>query len=791
MATSWEEVKRLAADFQRAQLTSSVQRLSDRNCIEIVKKLISMKLIDVVFTTSGKEYITPQHLHKEIKDELVVAGGRIDLSILATKLQVDLGHIENAVTELLKTERDVKLVLDQLIADSYMDQLAEEVNERLQQKGELTMADIIKCYDVPAEFLRAGLMARMGRIIKGQSEDKEVLYTEAFVTMHRYRIRGALCAVTKPIQISTLIKSYALPERIAVNIVEQLIGQKKLLGLLSGHDDRAFYVPDIYSRAQKEWVTTNFNQNGFLEYDALSRLGLGDPKTFAKNLLQDKKVLFLSSVCIDEHLLSQVESSMEEANLTGSWVDVVSMLPSQLIAYDVNEIISHVISTNKLMRSCMHIIAETVVVSNVLVESCVRSFEPLLMEKAAVDLQSGIGKLFEELERIPDEISTERKKKLAADDEETDKKEERRKKATGGKSGGGTQGRETKTKSTKRKYGKKKAGGFDDSDDDGPSTNKGGRPLGAAASQGKKAEIVFMTLKEITDNLCSLELLQGSPDELSAGIAELIERQLNLKYKQVLKSLYMSSMNASASNRRKTHNELQERISTAIAQITLYGAGLDIFNGDLKIQLTKYLLRSLCTDLVNVITVYLTAELGLPIETENPNPEQRLRMINKMGGAQKETLLKVHQNLSGNSVDQFLGNMESVYGAGVLDMMIRVDRKRDRQVMSGHKLTLTEQLTNASEPALALHLAVLVVMQTQMQKMVHFSGKFVPQMVNFLKGKVSPDLHAELCAVEELVMKDMKLEEGAEKQELKGKLRDKLNELKELVVNYKRLSESK
>lgn len=67
MATSWEEVKRLAADFQRAQLTSSVQRLSDRNCIEIVKKLISMKLIDVVFTTSGKEYITPQHLHKEIK----------------------------------------------------------------------------------------------------------------------------------------------------------------------------------------------------------------------------------------------------------------------------------------------------------------------------------------------------------------------------------------------------------------------------------------------------------------------------------------------------------------------------------------------------------------------------------------------------------------------------------------------------------------------------------------------------------------------------------------------------
>lgn len=76
MATDWEEVKRLAADFQRAQLSTTVQRLSERNCIEIVKKLIELKLIDVVFTNDGKEYITPKHLQKEIVDELTVAGGR-------------------------------------------------------------------------------------------------------------------------------------------------------------------------------------------------------------------------------------------------------------------------------------------------------------------------------------------------------------------------------------------------------------------------------------------------------------------------------------------------------------------------------------------------------------------------------------------------------------------------------------------------------------------------------------------------------------------------------------------
>ena len=52
-------------------------RLSERNCIEIVKKLIGLKLIDVIFTNDGKEYLTPQRLLKEIKDELIVHGGLI------------------------------------------------------------------------------------------------------------------------------------------------------------------------------------------------------------------------------------------------------------------------------------------------------------------------------------------------------------------------------------------------------------------------------------------------------------------------------------------------------------------------------------------------------------------------------------------------------------------------------------------------------------------------------------------------------------------------------------------
>lgn len=59
-----------------------VCRLTERNCVEVVTKLIELKLLEVIFTNDGKEYLTPQQLVKEIKDELYVHGGKLFFSIL-------------------------------------------------------------------------------------------------------------------------------------------------------------------------------------------------------------------------------------------------------------------------------------------------------------------------------------------------------------------------------------------------------------------------------------------------------------------------------------------------------------------------------------------------------------------------------------------------------------------------------------------------------------------------------------------------------------------------------------
>ena len=79
MAATWDDIKQLQADLQRAQEADTSQKLSERNCVEVVNHLLKTGLLDILFTQDGKEYLTLQQLEREIKDELQVHGGRINV----------------------------------------------------------------------------------------------------------------------------------------------------------------------------------------------------------------------------------------------------------------------------------------------------------------------------------------------------------------------------------------------------------------------------------------------------------------------------------------------------------------------------------------------------------------------------------------------------------------------------------------------------------------------------------------------------------------------------------------
>ena len=127
-----EELLALQAELARVQEAPSVFKLSEPNVVELMRKLSELGLLEVLFTTNGKEYLTPKQLHDEarstccfgeptpdraphlkhdardntyaeptrqrlrtqVEDEIVTHGGRINITELPPILNVDLTHIE-------------------------------------------------------------------------------------------------------------------------------------------------------------------------------------------------------------------------------------------------------------------------------------------------------------------------------------------------------------------------------------------------------------------------------------------------------------------------------------------------------------------------------------------------------------------------------------------------------------------------------------------------------------------------------------------------------------------------
>uniref|UniRef100_A0A2K6F5D1 E3 UFM1-protein ligase 1 n=1 Tax=Propithecus coquereli TaxID=379532 RepID=A0A2K6F5D1_PROCO len=377
MADAWEEIRRLAADFQRAQFAEATQRLSERNCIEIVNKLIAQKQLEVVHTLDGKEYITPAQISKEMRDELHVRGGRVNIVDLQQVINVDLTHIENRIGDIVKSEKHVQLVLGQLIDENYLDRLAEEVNDKLQESGQVTISELCKTYDLPGNFLTQALTQRLGRIISGHIDldNRGVIFTEAFVARHKARIRGLFSAIT---------------------VLEELVNSGRLRGtVVGGRQDKAVFVPDIYSRTQSTWVDSFFRQNGYLEFDSLSRLGIPDAVSYIKKRFKTTQLLFLKAACVGQGLVDQVEASVEEAISSGTWVDIAPLLPSSLSVEDAAILLQQVMRAFSKQASAV-VFSDTIVVSEKFINDCTELFNELMHQKAEKVRKKILSKLSEE-----------------------------------------------------------------------------------------------------------------------------------------------------------------------------------------------------------------------------------------------------------------------------------------------------------------------------------------------------------------------------------------------------------
>ena len=62
----WSEIEALQNELEQVQQENVSSRLSDRNCVELVLKLKALGLVELINTTNGKCYLTPERLERDI-----------------------------------------------------------------------------------------------------------------------------------------------------------------------------------------------------------------------------------------------------------------------------------------------------------------------------------------------------------------------------------------------------------------------------------------------------------------------------------------------------------------------------------------------------------------------------------------------------------------------------------------------------------------------------------------------------------------------------------------------------
>ncbi|XP_013113083.2 E3 UFM1-protein ligase 1 homolog [Stomoxys calcitrans] len=782
MTSDWDEVKRLAADFQKAQLTSTLQKLSEHNCVEIVTLLLEKKLLEVIFTNDGKEYITPDHLEKEVQDELYVNGGRVNLVEVSKNLNVDLTRIEDVAKKIAAETPSIHFILGQLIDEDYITYIAQEINEKLSQRGEISVNDLTEQFDLPSDFLQKDVLEKhLGKIIKGRQDpsNPRVFFTQAYLQRCKAKIRGALAAITRPTNVSVILQQTNIQQKIFHTLVDEISPAGQVTSKLAN----AQYIPHIYAKMQSDWVNNFYRQNGFLEYDAIQKLGITNAKQFINKQFPDEELMYLKRCAVSSKLIEL--TVLPALSAAKQFIDLSSLLPSNMSSSDREELFEAIMSQHSSVLANFVLIGSnsgsSVVFTPQYLEELTQPCRELACAKAKSSVDSGSYQQYIATKQISSKSGQRRGDD--DDDDKLDKRDERRKKAASGKAGGGAQGRETKTKSTKKhpRGGKKGGKNEFDSDDEDMGTT--------ANSSSSKKQYELITIADLVKVLDKETSALGI-DELNEDIAGMYHEQLNQLALAKAQELYEITLQKSAAGSGQSHAAVQEKINTLLVDLRLYEKGLKLFPANAQQDLMKYLLKSLGNDISNELILYVANECQIEVKNPNLNVDQRNKLAQECGGDYKPVLLELNKALN-KTIDEFVLATENALK--ICSMIVKkVDKKKDRQLIIQHREKLLEQLQQCSEPALILHLTTLVLFTTITGYILHASGKFVSQILAFINSSMTDEHNKLLTKYHDLVISVLRLaNDSAEYTTATAELTDLEPKIKQLASSFEKPGVSK
>ncbi|KAG0255786.1 E3 UFM1-protein ligase 1 [Mortierella polycephala] len=732
--------------------------LSDDACGNLVHSLVSFGYLTKVATSlDGKSFITDDQLRIDILAQLESRNGRVSLLELPKALNANMADIQDRVQELLRSHTGKLVqVQDELLQIEYLEQTTNQLKMELSTQGYLIVADASRKYKFNIEYMRQFLKDRVGSSIPGQwdTADRGLAIAPWFLEQEKATLLKYLNELQEPTSLPTLRSKRVVQEQLIYGLCDLLSKDNKLAGVFKGAGDQSIFIPRPYEQQQTEWIELFFRNNGFIEFDALKKHGVTDPKTYIHT--NHPTALLLETHAVKESIWSIIDASVEDTISNLSWIDAKPLLPSPLTKEDISSLVRQLPSLAE-PTSCIavapdqdpsltglrggapqeaFVIQDSIVVTSGQMQKCLLKMGPLLDRKvkALISWRLTFGDNDELLE------------------------------------------------------------GYDDMDDQGStlkmlmenlSTSKhnGSRAKNTQSNKGmelkkKKRLQEFLTIQDVKEEILHLE-----PDfdpALVNTIAGALYRDLLRNLKDRNRSVILNQVQEEDEDENTTvmrENDIISEIQSLSKRIMLFSKGIDVFeDATVRNSLSKYHLQSLCVELLDLTALHLTTSIkesdnsGNPpsaaakdtrkhlqrlyaerhIETETIAGRQGPFVISQEDASllsefipkgTVDSLKRLRKLTAGSGKQKNLVEYLDVWSSIAKSLAHDMDTgnavsKDDRHFISEHMKELHKALVGIkpqSDAALMLHIVTLIAFQSWSGCMLHASGKYVPRILRQLR----------------------------------------------------------
>ncbi|TFJ84236.1 hypothetical protein NSK_004227 [Nannochloropsis salina CCMP1776] len=335
-----DEILALQRELVAVQAEDTSHCLSERNCVEIVVKLCKLGRLDVIYTSDGKEILTPEQLLLELRDELLSAGGRLALADVRPLLNVDMVHIQRAAARIVEEDLEGGCLLSggELIAAWYLDDLVAEVLTQMlpEAGGRLAISTLAaRVFKLPVPLTEAAIKARVAGDVGAVPKEPGLsqaclpaklrngaLCTAEYDERQKARIRGVLAGVSQPITLGDLAGRYSVEESLIKDVWPALVREGVVVGALNGRQ----YVPAVFRRMQRACMEGFFGQNGYMECSRAHKLQVRRPLEYLRQSFPGA-IQVGKELVVDAAIVRALEGHMEDCVARRSWLEAPSVLP--------------------------------------------------------------------------------------------------------------------------------------------------------------------------------------------------------------------------------------------------------------------------------------------------------------------------------------------------------------------------------------------------------------------------------------------------------------------------------